>query len=907
VTFLFTDLVVSTRLWEQEPDAMSAALARHDEILRASIAARGGYVVKGRGDGVHAVFVTADDAVRAAVEAQRSLATESWPVSEPLRVRIGVHSGVAELRDGDYFGSAVNRAARLEGIAHGGQVVISQASEALVRDELGDGVELVDLGEHRLRDLSRAEHVYQLVAPGLTTQFPPLRSLDAYSGNLPVQLSSFIGRDTELAAVAERLATARIVTLTGVGGVGKTRLALQVAADLAPQFEDGVWLCELALARDAETLDEVVSSALAVNRRPGLSAHESIVDSLANRHALLVLDNCEHLVQKASDLALAVLRRCPGVRILATSREGLGVDGEQVWPLPSLPAEDSLVLFAERAVAAQPGFSLEPATATAVSEVCRRLDGIPLAIELAAARVVALSPADIGARLDERFRLLAGGRRTAVERHQTLRATVDWSYSLLDDTECTVFERLSVFSGSFDALAAEAVCADDSIEGWDVLDTLTSLVAKSMVNLENGAGGTVRYRLLDTMRDYAAEQLTTHDDVDRWRRRHAQHYTGFAEQAGPALMGPDEIAWRPRLQVEEDNLRAAVVWSLDSHVIDDGELAVRIVAALAHECINEPYRGAASWAERATERSRTSTPGLRAAVLGGAAWSAYIGRAELEHGLALAQDALRDGIPPDCPAPQVALSALIVSYAQAQQYDQAIAVVTNARRELEQIGAGAFPRAFVESSAGFACAVAGDLEGASEHSEFAVPLARTTRNPSLIAGTLFPNALATMQSDPDHALAAIEESITLTRDGASGVVLGFVLALRSKLRSLSGDRAGALADLRESIATASDKADRVMLVSALGRGAEILARFHAAEPAAVLAGFVSGPMQRLDSLPREERVDRDRALEEARATLGTAEYDAAVGRGAAASVEDATSYAITEVDRLIAEAQDSDA
>jgi tetratricopeptide (TPR) repeat protein len=409
------------------------------------------------------------------------------------------------------------------------------------------------------------------------------------------------------------------------------------------------------------------------------------------------------------------------------------------------------------------------------------------------------------------------------------------------------------------------------------------------------------------MRDYAADQLRAHDDVDRWRRRHAEYYTGFAEEAGPALVGPDEVEWRPRLHAEDDNLRAAVIWSLDSHVVDDGELAVRIVAALAHECINEPTLGAASWAARATERSRTSTPGLRTAVLGGAAWSAYIGRAEFELGLALAQEALRDGIPSDCPAPQVALSALIVSYAQAQQHDEAIAVVTNARRELEQIGASAFPRAFVESSAGFARALAGDLGGAREYSEFAVPLARTTRNPSLIAGTLFPNALANMQTDPDHALAAIDESIALTRDGASEVVLGFVLAMRATIRARRGETAGALEDLREAIVTASDKGDLIILVTALGRGAEILARVRADEPAAVLAGFVGGPMHRSDSLPREERVDRDRALEEARAALGTAAYDAAVARGTAMSVEDVSMYAVAEVDRLVAEAQQSDA
>ena len=897
VTFLFTDLESSTRLWEQFPEAMKDALARHDEILRDAIAAHEGHIVKMTGDGVHAAFGTAQDAIVAALGAQRALVIEPWTGIDAFRVRMGLHTGAAEFREGDYYGTAVNKAARLMSAAHGGQILVSLATEELLRDAMPDGCDVVDLGEHRLRDLSRAERVFQLSGSGLARDFPPLRSLDVYAGNLPVQLSSFVGRHEELIGVAKQLGVSRMVTLTGVGGVGKTRLATQVAAEAAPQFDDGVWLCELAPARDADTLAEVVATALGVNRRQGMSVQESIVDLLRSRSLLLVLDNCEHLVEPASDLAHDVLRHCPGVRVLATSREGLGIDGEQVWPLRSLAELDSVALFTERATAARSGFVLDSGNAAAVSDVCRRLDGIPLAIELAAARVVAMSPADIGTRLDERFRLLAGGRRSAVERHQTLRATVDWSYSLLDDTERTVFARLSVFSGSFDAPAAEAVCTGDGIEAWDVLDALTSLVAKSMVTSEDGPDGGVRYRLLETMREYAVEQLQEHADVDVWRRRHAEHYAAFAEVAGPGLIGPDELMWRPRLHAENDNLRSAVIWSLDSQDPDDGELAVRIVAALAHECITEPLSGVATWAERAAERSRSSTPGRRTAVLGAAAWNAMIGRAEFELGTELAREALRDGIPPDCPAPQIALSALLV-LAQTQGYEEARVAVIDARRALDEARAGPFARAFVESSVAFVRAVAGDVTGAREPADLAVSLARTTRNPSLIASSLFAVALAALHTDPEAALAAIDESIVLTRAGASEIVLGFVLAMRAKLRVLAGDAGGAVSDLYGAIVTARDKTDLIILVTALGRGAEILARLGSADPAAVLAGFVSGPRNALDSLPRDERVDREQALDGADRALGHDGFERALVRGRGMTLEEATAYALTELDRL---------
>ena len=484
VTFLFTDLEGSTRLWEEHPDAMQDALARHDELLRDAIEANGGHVVKFTGDGFHAAFATAHEALRAAVAAQRALTAAEWGTTGPLRVRIGVHTGEAQHRDGDYHGTALNRAARLTAVAHGGQIVVSAVTEGLVSDALPEDVQLHDLGEHRLRDLAQPLRVFEVQHPELPQQFPPLRSLDTYPSNLPVQLSSFIGRDDDLTAVARAFDESRVVTVTGVGGVGKTRLAMHAAAHLLPRYPEGAWFCELAPAIDEESMAQIISAALGAIPRPGLTLAASAVEYLRDRALLLVLDNCEHLLVPASRFAEDVLRSCPGVQVLATSREGLGIEGERVVPLRSLSVPDehaaftdaaassAVRLFSERAGAVDPQFVLDLRSLPAVAEICRRLDGMPLAIELAAARVATMSATEIARRLDERFRLLTGGRRTAVERHQTLRATIDWSYSLLDAREQLVFDRLAVFAGSFDADAAVAVTSGGGVEEWDVLDAL---------------------------------------------------------------------------------------------------------------------------------------------------------------------------------------------------------------------------------------------------------------------------------------------------------------------------------------------------------------------------------------------------------------------------------------------------
>jgi class 3 adenylate cyclase len=447
VTFLFTDIEGSTRLWDEHADAMKDALARHDAILREAVESRGGSIVKTTGDGLHAAFATAEDGIGAAVAAQSALGVESWGSTGPLRVRMSLHTGTAELRDGDYYGAAINRAARLMAIGHGGQVLLSTVTADLVGDVMRAGYALVDLGEHRLRDLSRPEHVFQLNAPGLPAEFPPLRSVDARPGNLPRQVTTFVGRETELALLTRALGERALVTLTGVGGVGKTRLALQAAGEMAGAFGDGEWLCELAPVTDSDAVWDTLAASLGVRPSPGRSMSETLLEYLALKRLLLVLDNCEHLLLAAARVVDTIAQRCPHVVVLATSREGLGIAGEQMVAVPSLdlPAADASLdalsrtdavrLFVDRARDAKSGFTLTEENSTAVAQLCRRLDGIPLALELAAARVRSLTPDDLVERLDQRFKLLTRGSRAALERHQTLRNTIDWSYDLLDAAE----------------------------------------------------------------------------------------------------------------------------------------------------------------------------------------------------------------------------------------------------------------------------------------------------------------------------------------------------------------------------------------------------------------------------------------------------------------------------------------
>jgi predicted ATPase/class 3 adenylate cyclase len=598
-----TDVEESTRLWEVDRGAMAVALARHDAIVAEAVVGVGGVLVKtrGEGDSTFAVFGRATDAVGAAVWALRGLAGEAWPPSVRISVRAALHSGEVEERDGDYYGPAVNRCARLRAVAHGGQVLLSQTTAELVRDRLPGGVTLADLGVHRLKDLTAPEHVFQLCHPDLKGDFPPLDSLDSLPHNLPIQLTTLVGREHETVEVRQLLAGNRLVTLTGAAGCGKTRLALQVAAEALAEVPDGVWLTDLASLPDPALVLSAVAQALGVREgttpslqpdvsEPARPLLELVVEHVASKRLLVVLDNCEHLLGACAQVVEMLLRAGPGVRVLCTSREPLGLGVETTWRVPSLGTPDAghlvpsgelakyeaVRLFLERAAQREPGFALSERSAPAVAQICQRLDGIPLAIELAAARVRVLTPEQIASRLDDRFTLLTGGSRVALERHQTLRAAVDWSYDTLGEAERMLLRRVSVFAGGFSLEAAEGACAFGQLAAPDVVDLLGQLIDKSLLTMEPHRDR-ARYRLLETIRQYGQERLVAAGEVEEQRERHQQYFLAWAERTRPRMWGPDQIAAMEEAHHDADNVAQAVAWSLAR---EEWEVALRLAAAL---------------------------------------------------------------------------------------------------------------------------------------------------------------------------------------------------------------------------------------------------------------------------------------------------------------------------------------
>jgi predicted ATPase/class 3 adenylate cyclase len=563
VTFLMSDIEGSTRRWVDQPDTMRAALAQHDEVIADAVETYGGWLFKHTGDGIVAAFGSARAAIDAAIAAQRRL---------ELPVRMGICSGAVELRGEDYFGPALNRTARTMEAGHGGQILVAASTALLI-----ESFDLVDLGEHRLRDLSQPQRIWQARAAGLRHDFPPLRTLDVAAGNLPSQSTSFLGREHDLAEITAMIRRARLVTLTGVGGVGKTRLSLQVAASLSPGFQGGCWQVQLASVLDPAATGHAVAAVFGVTQQQSQTIEQSIVESLGGRQLLLVLDNCEHLINEAAALSRAIIDRCPGVTLLATSREALTIEGEQVYPVPPLGFLDGIhspavKLFAERARAVAPDFSVN-GHGDDVSEICRRLDGIPLAIELAAARIRAMSPAQIRARLDDRFRLLTGGPRHGLERHQTLRHAVQWSFDLLTPTERAVLSRCAVFAGGFSLEAAEQVCAGAEAGEVEILDLLDGLVRKSLVSVDR-SGDMVRYSLLETIRQFGEEQLAATQEIEAVRRCHAEYFAADSRMNFELWRSPRQIEAYRWLDREMGNLRAAFRWAVDRGDIETaGSLA----------------------------------------------------------------------------------------------------------------------------------------------------------------------------------------------------------------------------------------------------------------------------------------------------------------------------------------------
>jgi len=724
VTFLFTDIEGSTRLVQELGPRYRDVLERHQALLRDAF--RAGVEVGTEGDSIFVAFASATDAVAAAVDGQLAMADEAWPEGHRVRVRMGLHTGQASPGADGYVGFDVHRAARIAAAGYGGQVLVSESTQGLVSRDLPEGVTIRDLGLHRLKDLTIPERVFQLVIRDLDADFPPLRTLDIARTNLPAQLTSFVGRERELAELQTLARAHRLITVIGTGGTGKTRLMLQAAAELVGEQADGVWLVELAPISDADLILQAVARGLGIRDDPGRPLVDTVIDFLRTKSLLLLLDNCEHLIGTVAELAEQVLANCPGVSLVATSREALGVDGERVFQTPSLGLPDVVVeadrhpdagdawfaevrsadavrLFVDRATAVSPSFVLTPADAPAVVEICRRLDGIPLAIELAAARVPLLSVQEIAVRLGDRFRLLTGGRRTALPRQQTLQALIDWSWELLSDAERLLLRRLSVFSGGFNIEAAVEVTGlpDEATAGTDasldMLEVLGRLVGRSLVVVDRS--GSTRYRLLETIQQYARDRLVAADETSVLRNQHLAFYLRLAQEAEPALIGPDMVAWLVRLDADADNLRTALDWGFEADPIAALRLCVALGVYWRTRSLAEGFeylRRAAELAGSLPASSDWEQTTLVARVLAAAAnasWmagSASVGLPWAREGLRIAR---QNG---DVKTLVEALNAMAMTTMFTGEFDGVIEWTDESVRHAAEIGAWSYI-AFVES------------------------------------------------------------------------------------------------------------------------------------------------------------------------------------------------------------------
>jgi predicted ATPase/class 3 adenylate cyclase len=869
LTFLFTDIEASTRQWEADATGMSAALARHDETLRAAIVAAGGTVFKHTGDGICAVFPSAGAGLAGALNAQRQLA------GIPLRVRMAVHSGDVEQRGGDYFGPTLNRVARLMAAAWGRQTLVSAAAAELAGDDLPAGATLVDLGVHRLADLSRPERIFQLTGVGLETAFPPVRAVSTRRHNLPQSLTSFVGRDRELAEIAELLKTCRLVTLAGVGGAGKTRLATEAAARALDGFPDGAFLVELAPITDTALVPATVAAALGLLLdRPGPLA-DQLAGYLERRTTLIVLDNCEHVVDATAGLAETVLRQAPGVAILATSREPLGVPGETVWRIPPLAVADAMDLVCDRARAAHPDFAPSDADTEALERICARLDGMPLALELAAARLHLLSPTEVASRLDDRFRLLTGGARTAVDRHRTLRATIDWGYDLLDEPSRSLLRRLSVFVGGFDLAAAEAVA------GAEALDLLGGLVDRSWVAVDPPGHGPTRYRLIETIRQYAAEKLAEAGEAEGARRAHCAHFRRLAEdRADVTGLGP---AWLRCVRLEEDNLRAALGWCADQRDRDSClELAAAVLGYLAFTARSGEGR---DWLERALaiEPRDTSWRTLIAMWLLVAYWpdfEAGAGDSWLQELLA-SVDRVGDG----------ALAANLRSTLALQLVRQ------DPSRAAELLAADRDPEAspvsttWAKINRGWVWLAVPDQEAAGRSFSQGLELARQSNHAvAVVHAAAALAAVTAARGEAEPAVALAEEAIASARALDLPIVLVMALTRGAEVQVLLGTPTGAAPSLAEALRILRDVGTRGWVAEAL-------------ELAAVLAAEGGGDADAVRLLAAASSVDaatgdRHRPLADLvtnrlRQALGDDRFAAGWAAGAALRVDDALTLALT--------------
>ncbi|MEY2397398.1 MAG: hypothetical protein QOJ00_572 [Actinomycetota bacterium] len=789
VTFLFTDIEGSTHLIQQHGDDWPDLLTKHYELLAGPLAAHGGHQVGTRGD---AVFVAFDDAGRAlagAIAAQAAVSHYPWP-DPPLRVRMGLHTGEAVVRNGDYVGLAVHEAARICAAGHGGQVLCS-ASALHFAGGAPEGATLVDLGRHRLKDLPSPTHLFQLGRDGLASQFPGVRA-DAVPGNLPKPITSFIGRFDERVAAAERIRSgATLVTLTGAGGAGKTRLALQVASDVVDGFPQGAWLVELAGVADPAHVGGTIASSLGLRDDLGRASAASLAKAVAGRHLLLVLDNCEHLVDAVAAFAAELLTHCPQLVVLATSQEALSIPGETVLAIGPMTDDEGLQLFADRAAERRPGFAVTDLNIGVVRQICRRVDGIPLAIELAAGRVAALSVEEIAARLDDQFRLLTGGSRAAMARQQTLRATVDWSYGLLDEMEKALFARLAAFSGGWNLDAAVAVCSYGDLSEGDVVDTLAHLVARSLVVVEEQDGAS-RYRMLATIKQYALERLKDCGEVPLMRDRHATFFRALALAAEPELTGPQQVEWLAMLAADEANLRAALEW-LGAASLEPA------VALWRYWLVRGDWEGGRRWIEQGLDDVDGVDASLIARALD-AAGALATEQGDNEQAEQLLTSALLRWRSLDDPAGMARTLNHLGTLARNRfAYDEARAQLKEALDTADDANDDRH-RAIALRNLGHLSAQQGDHETAGILYEEALMLARDegdTRVVATLTHALSRVAFEDGNREAAHALA--DEGHALARGLGDGRMLAEHLTVLAGLATADGDEAVAAARLQEAL------------------------------------------------------------------------------------------------------------
>ncbi|MEB3983373.1 adenylate/guanylate cyclase domain-containing protein [Mycobacterium sp. 663a-19] len=875
VTFLFTDIEGSTGRWETDADTMRKALAAHDEVLRSAIEAHGGFLFKHTGDGVCAAFASPTSAVDAAIAAQRTL---------ELPVRMGIATGEAELREGDYFGAVLNRAARVMGAGNGGQILLAESTAVLLT-----GVDLVDLGPRRLRDVPRPVGVFQVRAAGLREEFPPLRALDTTPGNLRPATTSLIGRESEVAEIEAAVKSHRLVTLTGVGGVGKTRLALEVAAHLADEFPDGVWFFELAAVTDPAAVPDAVAAVLGITQQPGKTVSESVAAALEGRIRLLVIDNCEHVLTAAADLIEAVLAHSATARILATSREGLGVSDEQVRPVRSLDAAagiDSVAvsLFVERAQGISPGFSMvDGDEAAAVTEICQRLDGIPLAIELAASRMASMTASEMRDRLDHRFRLLVGSRR-GLERHHTLRHAVAWSYDLLADTEKSVLERCSVFAGGFDLQGACAVAASDDLDEYAVLDVLDALVRKSLLIADRSSGRT-RFSMLETIRQFAEDQLVGHYEASEVRTAHSHYFAG--REAGILALwdSPRQREAYDWLSVELANLRTAFRWAADRGDLDAAAAIATCAAFLGSSLGNyEPT----AWAGELVEPLRAVDHPRLAAVCVVASLCCVIGRFE---------EAVRYS---EVGQRVIAAASDNVSYVGEGWLASAYGFVGQLDRWVElcraQLARSGGTNTYARAHLVLALTVSGSTDEAMVAANGLVDAAEASRNPWLLAYALLVSGAACRNAEPGRALEALRRGVLIARDSGNRFYETQLAYLVSGIEAEHGNPMVALNYLAVAVRNHHESGNFGMVHNPLAMLAFVLDRFGRYLPAATIAGFATVNPMTSAGFPELATT-----ITHLREVLGDQTYESLARKGETMTTAEMVTYAYDQIEQARAE------